>query len=130
VRRALAPILISALAATSSLVSLHAHASRDHDHPEHHHGLSAHEHHLTPGHPDDDIARLEECDPAAHVVPFVFVCVAPHQVHHADAEPNGLAAFSLQLRIELAIGWRDVRVHGPPTRTDAPPRAPPLIFPA
>jgi hypothetical protein len=115
--------------ATSGLASrLHTHAYDDHDHPEHHHGLTAHEHHTAPARPDAAPRRLEDCDPGQHAVPFAFMFAAP-------APPPALAAEVLDLlttaapapRIGAAGRHADVRVHGPPARTQAPPRAPPLL---
>jgi hypothetical protein len=124
----LALLLIPALIATSGVASLlHTHARNDHDHPEHHHGLSAHEHHTAPSHPDDGVAHLEGCDPGKHTISVAFVCAAPPQVHAVDAEINLSASPGLALQIERAVRHADVRVHGPPPRTQASPRAPPLI---
>jgi hypothetical protein len=123
----LALLLIPALTATSGLVSLlHTHAYPDHDHPEHHHGLSAHEHHAAASH-SDDVAHLEGCDPGKHTVSYAFVCAAPPQVHAADAELTLPATPSVEVQIERTVRHTDIRVHGPPPRTQSSPRAPPLI---
>jgi hypothetical protein len=128
VHRALALLLIPALMVTSGVASLlHTHAYNDHDHPEHHHGLSVHEHHAKPSHPDDGTAHLEGCDPAKHVMSFTFVCAAPPQVHAVDAELTLPATPTAKLPFEHSIRHMDVRVHGPPPRTQASPRAPPMI---
>jgi hypothetical protein len=127
VHRALALLLIPALIGTSGVMSLlHTHAYDDHDHPEHHHGLSAHEHSTAPSHPDDGTAHLEGCDPAQHVVSFVFVCAAPPQLHAVDAELTLPATPDVKTQIERGVRHTDVRVHGPPPRTQSSPRAPPL----
>jgi len=128
VHRALALLLIPALIATSGVASLlHTHAYDDHDHPEHHHGLSAHGHHAEPAHPDDGLPHLEGCDPGKHTVSFAFVCATPPQVHAVDAELCLPASPVLELQPGRAVRHTDVRVHGPPPRTQASPRAPPLI---
>jgi hypothetical protein len=129
VQRVLALLLIPALVATSGVVSsLHTHAYGAHDHPEHHHGLAAHEHDAMPAHPDEGTPRLEGCDPGKHVIPFAFVCAAPSQVHAVDAVIISLPArFTPQLQIQCAVRHADVRVHGPPVHAQASPRAPPLI---
>jgi hypothetical protein len=128
VHRALALLLIPALIATSGVASLlHTHAYDDHDHPEHHHGLSAHEHHAALSHPDDVLPHLEGCDPGRHTVSFAFVCAAPLQVHAVDAELTLPATPAPGKQIERSVRHTDVRVHGPPLRTQASPRAPPLI---
>ena len=129
--RALASLLIPALMATSGVASLlHTHAYNDHDHPEHHHGLAAHEHHEEPADPGDGTAHLEGCDPGKHAVSFAFVCATPPHLHAVDAEIGPSASLIPELRIESAVGYSDVRVHGPPLRSQSSPRAPPLIFPA
>ena len=131
VHRALASLLIPALIATSSVMtSLHTHAYDDHDHPEHHHGLAAHDHHAEPPHPVDGTAHLEGCDPGTHAVSFVFVCATPPEMHGVDAEIGPPASLVPELRAQRPVGYADVRVHGPPPRTHASPRAPPLIAPA
>ena len=128
VHRSLALLLIPALLATSGVLSsLHTHVYDDHDHPEHHHGLAAHEHHSMPVVDDDGNAHLEGCDPGQHTVSYAFVCVAPLQVHAADAEVTLPATPKPEIRIERTVRHTDVRVHGPPPRAQSPPRAPPLI---
>jgi hypothetical protein len=127
----LALLLIPALTATSGVASLlHTHDYTDHDHPEHHHGLAAHEHHTAPSHPDDGVAHLEGCDPGKHTTSFTFVCAPPPHVHAVDAEITLLASPTPKLQIERTVRYAEVRVHGPPLRTQASPRAPPLIAPA
>ena len=126
--RVLALLLIPALIAIPGVLSsLHTHAYDDHDHPEHRHGLAAHDHDPVPAHPDDGIPRLEGCDPGKHVIPFAFVCAAPPQVHAGDAELTLPSSPSSDLQVERTVRHTDVRVHGPPPRTQASPRAPPLI---
>jgi hypothetical protein len=128
VHRALTLLLIPALMATSGVASLlHMHAYEDHEHPEHHHGLSAHEHHAASSHPDDGTAHLEGCDPAKHVVAFTFVCATPPQVHAVEAELTLPATPRVEMRIECNVRHADIRVHGPPPRTQSSPRAPPVI---
>jgi hypothetical protein len=128
VHRVLALLLIPALITTSGVVSLlHTHVYDDHDHPEHHHGLAAHEHHAEPAHPDDGTAHLEGCDPGQHTVSFAFVCATPPQAQAVDAVIELPASLIPEARVERAVGYADVRVHGPPPRTQSSPRAPPLI---
>ena len=128
VHRALALLLIPALIATSGVASLlHTHAYDDHVHPEHQHGPSAHEHYAPPTRPDDGTAHLEGCDPAEHVVAFTFVCAAPPQVHAVDAELTLPATPGVGMPTGRGVRHTDVRVHGPPPRTQSSPRAPPLI---
>ena len=128
VKGVLAVLLIPAMIATSGAVaSLHTHAYNDHGHPEHHHGLAAHEHHAVPVQLDDGMPHVEGCDPGKHAIPFAFVCAAPPQVHPVDAANSAPAAPTPALRIERAVRYTEVRVHGPPPRTQPSPRAPPLI---
>jgi hypothetical protein len=128
VQRVLALLLIPALIATSGVGSLlHTHDYTDHDHPEHHHGLAAHEHHLTPPHPDDGVTRVEGCDPAKHTVSFASLCAAVLQVMVVVAELRVPSRLTPDLKDWQPVGYADVRVHGPPPRSQASPRAPPLI---
>ncbi|MQA31107.1 MAG: hypothetical protein GEU82_14955 [Luteitalea sp.] len=121
-------LLIPALIATSGVVSsLHTHAYLDHDHPEHHHGLSAHEHHPAPARHDDGVAHVAGCDPGQHTISFAFLCAAPPQVHAGDVEVALPSSPIGELQIQSTIEYSDVRVHGPPPRTQASPRSPPLI---
>ena len=139
VYRSVAILLALVLASTSGQVSaLHIHAYTDHDHPEHDHGLAAHEHQPPARHHDDDedviheddVIRLESCDPGQHAVSITMGSAPLPQVHAIDGESATPATVAplVQLRSEHHV--TDVRVHGPPTRTQAAPRAPPLIVPA
>jgi hypothetical protein len=128
VRRVLVLLLIPSLIATSGLASLlHTHAYDDHDHPEHHHGLSAHGHDAARSHPDDGTAHLEGCAAGKHILSFAFICAAPPQVHVIVAELAVPATAVPEIRLERTTRHADVRVHGPPTQTQSSPRAPPLI---
>jgi hypothetical protein len=121
-------LLIPALIATSGVVSvLHVHDYDDHDHPEHHHGLGVHEHHALPVPPDDGTPRLEGCDPGRHTVAFAFVCAAPPLAVVVDAAVDLPASPIPEPQIDRAVRYADVRVHGPPPRTQTSPRSPPLI---
>jgi hypothetical protein len=80
-----------------------------------------------PSHPDDGVAHLEGCDPGDHTVSYAFVCAAPPQLHAADAELTFPATPCAVMQIERSVRHTDVRVHGPPPRTQSSPRAPPLI---
>jgi hypothetical protein len=120
-------LLVQALVATTTVAaSLHTHAYGDHDHPEHRHGISAHEHHGA-ANPADGTAHLEGCDPGSHTVSLTFTCTALLHEHAIDAEDVLPASATPQTQIEPAVGYADVRVHGPPPLTGASPRAPPLI---
>jgi hypothetical protein len=129
VHRVLALLLIPALIATfGAASSVHTHAYVDHDHPEHRHGLAAHEHHGMPVDPDDGTPHLEGCDPGQHTVSFAFVCAGPPPFNSVDAEVSLPASSSAELQIEGAIRHTDVRGHSPPSRTPASPRAPPTAL--
>jgi hypothetical protein len=128
VHRSLALLLIPALIATSGVVSLlHTHVYDDHDHPEHHHGLAAHEHHRVVADHEDGAPHLEDCDPGEHAVSLAFVRAAPPQAHGLDADVNPPGSLTLQLEIKLPTQPTDIRVHGPPLRAQTSPRAPPAI---
>ena len=128
VHRSLVLLLIPALLSTWGVVpSLHTHVYEDHDHPEHHHGLAAHDHDAAPVADEHGTAVLEECDPGNHTVSYAFVCAAPPQVHAGDAEVTLPGTPIAEPPIAGRIRHTDVRVHGPPRRTQSPPRAPPLI---
>ena len=133
VQRVLALLLVPALMVTAGVGSLlHTHVYADHDHPEHQHGLAAHEHHLTPAHPpshdDDRIARIEACDPGKHTVSVASLCAAVPPAPVVIAERGVLALPSPDLQTWQPVGYADVRVHGPPSRSQASPRAPPVAL--
>lgn len=131
VHRSLALLLIAAVIATPGISSwLHTHAYDGHDHPEHHHGLAAHQHHVAHSRTEEGTAHLGRCDPGMHVVHFVYVCATPPQVQGVDAELRLPDLPVPQSRIQGTIRHADLRAHAPPPRTDASPRAPPLIGPA
>lgn len=127
-QRLVATLLGAVLASTAGhATALHTHAYVDHDHPEHHHGLAAHEHHHEPAHREDGTARLEGCDPGQHTISFAFVCAASLQVQFVAAEIASPATLTPEPAVEVAVGYTDVRVHGPPVRALASPRAPPFF---
>lgn len=133
VPRVVAILLGLALASTPGRVSaLHIHAYTDHDHPEHHHGLATHEHHRLASlqDDDDDAPHFESCDPGQHAVSFAMACTPLLQAHAIDAESASPSAFGPLVPVCSVRGLTDVRVHGPPSLTQAPPRGPPLTFPA
>ena len=131
VRRLVAILLGLMLASTAGQVSaLHIHAYADHDHPEHQHGLAAHEHHPSASQHDDDGLRLETCDPGQHAVSLVIGCTPLPQAHSIHIECPTSKDVEPLLPLRSASDVTEVRVHGPPTRTNASPRAPPLNFPA
>jgi hypothetical protein len=110
--------------------ALHTHAYTDHDHPEHHHGLAAHHHHddVASSRPARGTVRLDACDPAQHLVSFGFACPPPPDLHTSNAELGAAAPFGPWLQAGAAVAAPDIRVHGPPSRAHASPRAPPLKF--
>jgi hypothetical protein len=55
------------------------------------------------------------------------VCAGPPPVHRVNAELTLPATPSPEMLIERSVRHTDVRVHGPPPRTQSSPRAPPLI---
>ncbi len=137
--RCIAILLGLILASTSGHVSaLHIHAYTDHDHPEHHHGLAAHEHNRPAQHHDDDdddgdgdeAVHLESCDPGQHAVALTMGCTPLPPAHAIDGVCPNLILAALLVPIRSVNEVTDIRVHGPPPLTHAPPRAPPLIFPA
>jgi len=135
VRRLFALIVCAALMPVfGPLSGLHVHDYATHDHPEHHHGPAAHSHQAV-AHADadhGDAARhLEACDAGVHAISFVFTCVTPGASHGAlTAGPVAFAALPTPPRLSAFLALSDVRAHSPPRLTDAPLRAPPLVFPA
>jgi hypothetical protein len=131
VHRVVTILLGFVLVSTGGQVSaLHIHAYTDHDHPEHHHGFAAHEHHRSVRHHDDDVVHLETCDPGQHAVSLTMGCAPVPRVHVIDAECASPAAVESLVPFRSVHHFTDVRVHGPPLLAQAPPRAPPLSFPA
>ena len=133
VPRVIPVVLGLVLASTSGQVSaLHIHAYTDHDHPEHHHGLAAHEHHRSAPHHDEDhdAVHLESCDPGQHAVSVTMGCAPVPHVDAIDAQCANSSLVEPLVPVRSVQPFTDVRVHGPPPLTQAPPRAPPLIFPA
>jgi hypothetical protein len=133
VHRPIAFLLGLVLASTSGQVSaLHIHLYTDHDHPEHHHGLAAHEHHRSAPHHDkeDGAVHLESCEPGLHAVSITMGCAALPPVHAVNAECANPTIVEPLVPVRSFHPVTEVRVHGPPPRTQAPPRAPPLSFPA
>jgi len=131
VRRSFAILLGCMLSVTSGQVpALHVHAYIDHDHPEHHHGLAAHDHAPPVLHHSDAAPRLESCDPGEHVVSLVLGCAPlPDNMVITGVCPRATAIASL-VPLRSVGDVTDVRVHGPPSRTQLAPRAPPLRLPA
>src|SRR5688572_18452956 len=112
----------------SGLASLsHTHAYRDHDHPEHHHGPALHEHHHSPV-PRHDRAELtlESCDPGQHTVSVFMGCASLPNLHVMDYESGHTRASEPLVLLCSTKDRRDVRVHGPPSHSRIPSRAPPL----
>jgi hypothetical protein len=130
VHRGIALLLIPALIATSGLASLvHTHAYRNHDHPEHHHGPALHEHqHSAVADHDRTEVTLESCDPAQHAVSASLGCASLPNLRVMDSE-SGHTFANEPLVFVCSIKDRcDVRVHGPPSHSRIPARAPPLPF--
>jgi hypothetical protein len=131
VTRLTSALLVLALTFTWAQVSaLHVHRYTDHDHPEHHHGPAAHEHHADSQHGDDGAARLETCDPGTHATSFVFVSSAPPDSAAFDVELDSRPAILAPLTSRLVLNPPDRRAHGPPVVGQTSPRAPPPTFPA
>jgi hypothetical protein len=132
VRRLVAVLLGLALAYMGHVSALHTHFYTDHDHPEHHHGPAAHDHdgdhHVFKTHSEENAPAVKPCDPGRHAVALTVGCAALTHPHTGAAE-CGTAAIPDPLIPSLpATTLTDVRVHGPPARTQGPPRAPPLIL--
>jgi hypothetical protein len=133
-RRVVGLCLVGAILEMASLTAiLHTHVYTDHDHPEHHHGLAAHEHgdRQPPAeHHDHDQFAWATCDPSVHKTQVRFVSPNPAVAFALLAEPE--EPFSPVADMESAV-WVfdvDVRAHGPPARGQTSPRAPPLIDPS
>jgi hypothetical protein len=126
VRRLTAVLLGLALTAGGgSFSGLHVHQYTGHDHPEHHHGLAAHEHDVLPAHGPESGVRLETCDPGQHAIRFAFVSAAPPQAQALVADRATPATATPDPPVRRALDVLDVRVHGPPSHGQASPRAPP-----
>jgi hypothetical protein len=133
VQRFVTILLGFVMASASGQVSpLHIHQYTGHDHPEHHHGLAAHEHHRSVPHQDndDDVVHMEPCDPGQHAVSITMGSAPLPQANALDVECANPSVLELLVPLRSVHRFADVRVHGPPPLTQVPPRAPPLIFPA
>jgi hypothetical protein len=144
VRRVLSFVLAVILAVCSATIaSPHVHAYDGHEHPEHQHGPASHghEHHhgaaATPahdhhdGHEDAaDIAsvRIEACDAGDHAIRIPGAVAPLPQAHAPLAVLSSLIVVPSVAPSRLALAPLDVRVHGPPSDTRLPARAPPLTF--
>jgi hypothetical protein len=130
VQRALALFVGVALLATADQVSrLHTHVYIGHEHPEHQHGLAAHDHDQAVVHEDEDEEgpHVESCDPGRHEVSLTLGCAPamPRVSVHAEAAQLPVLHRLVLLRI---IGMAtDARAHGPPLVPSGPSRAPPHI---
>jgi hypothetical protein len=127
VRRLAALLLVPSLLAMSG-PALHTHAYDDHDHPEHQHGLASHEHlDDVAARRDDGGTHVEGCDPGEHAVEVAFLSAAPQPPPAVEGVSN-LATLARPItRHGPAVRHTDVRAHGPPSRTQSSPRAPPPI---
>ena len=133
VQRALALFVGVALVAMSSQVSrLHTHAYVGHDHPEHQHGLAAHDHNQAVVHEDEDDEgpHVESCEPGRHAVSLTLGCAPAMPRVSVHAEPAQLPVVHRLVLLRIIGTATDARAHGPPLATSGPSRAPPYIFPA
>lgn len=121
-------IILAASAGQSPVA--HTHLYRGHDHPEHQHGLAAHEHQVEAPHDSGEGVHLEGCDPGEHAVSIVLFVAPPPQAPAVDAEFVAPAPATPALQLHHTVDITDIRVHGPPRRSQASPRAPPLSIPA
>ena len=136
-RRLVAFLLAQALVVSTSAASpLHVHEYVGHDHPAHHHGPAAHEHHdLAPAdqdhHPDTGdedhlVWQADPCEPGRHAVAVSMGCACIIQAHIDLAELPGPTIVVASAPIRSAVPFTDVRVHGPPFDPRTPSRAPPF----
>ena len=126
-------LTVSLLSAAGS-AALHVHRYAGHDHPEHHHGPAAHEHHQAAPRHEHDFPNTKHaprpewtpCDPGQHALSLTIACATPPYGFTlvAQCEPMGTVAAARDHG--PAVAFTDARAHGPPTCTQAPPRAPPL----
>lgn len=124
------------LSMSASAALLHVHASAGHEHAEHHHGPAAHSHaavvdqhrhhHQHEAEARGDGTQIESCDPADHVVPLAFTCVAAGEADVPLPEVVAANVLMTPRTSAVAVAPSDVRAHGPPRITDAPLRAPPI----
>jgi hypothetical protein len=129
VRRLLAALVgVCLLSVTGQGAALHVHLYGDHDHPEHHHGPAAH-HHATGSPRDDSGVRLEQCDPAQHVVSLTLALNPTPSVPAPAAEPVTLVTLMGDLYSCGYVPLIDLREHGPPSAGRSSPRAPPALIP-
>ncbi|MEQ1897018.1 MAG: hypothetical protein ABL971_06465 [Vicinamibacterales bacterium] len=125
-------VAVAMLSMSASAALLHVHASAGHEHAEHHHGPAAHSHasvvhhHQHAGAAHRDGSEIEPCDPADHVVPLAFTCVAAGQVDVPLPEAFDAGVLATPSTSTVAVAPSDVRAHSPPRITDAPLRAPPI----
>lgn len=131
VRRLVAILLGLAVVSSAGLMpATHIHRYADHDHPEHHHGPAIHEHRRAQALPNDGLPQWTTCDPGQHAVSLTVGCAAVPLTQIVEAESSSATVLPSLVRLQPARELTDVRVHGPPPRTQAPPRAPPLTLPA
>ena len=125
-RRIVAALLIPAFLGVSSLVALlHTHVYEAHEHPEHQHGLAAHEHHAPPVHRPAAGPIIERCEPGQHAKAFTFIATTPLPIPTLDAALIPALLTIPSPPVERALAPADVRVHGPPARGPSSSRAPP-----
>ena len=142
--RAVATAVVCAMLSTSwSAAFQHVHADAGHEHAEHQHGLAAHVHAVPApvaadhdaGHTDhpDPVApplgaRLEGCDPGTHAVSVTFTAVAPQPEHPLIAVTVDAATLAPPEYAWCRLAASHARAHSPPRLTDAPLRAPPVVY--
>jgi hypothetical protein len=141
VRRFLALVLAAALPlSAASSVSLHVHEYLDHEHPEHQHGIAAHDHrdarllHSDPhtAANDDHPLSIEAgpCNAGSHAVGITIVGASLPDVRVDVAGLPGPALAGPRAPVRSALRITDIRVHGPPFLHRLAARAPPVSLPA
>ena len=140
VQRLLAAVVaVAMLSASGSAALQHVHAYLDHDHPDHLHGPASHGHsavghshaqdsHAEDAHTPGEVAQFEGCDPGEHAVSVVSSYVAPQPEHPPVPTAADAVIVAPPERTGRYVAACDVRVHSPPRLTDAPLRAPPVVF--
>lgn len=126
-------VAVAMLSMSGSAALLHVHASAGHEHAEHHHGPAAHSHapvihqhhHQHAAAARGDGTEIEPCEPADHIVPLAFTCVAAEQVDVPLPEVVDAVVLTAPMTTAAVAAPSDVRAHSPPRITDAPLRAPP-----
>jgi hypothetical protein len=74
--------------------------------------------------------HLESCDPGQHAISLTMACGPLPPTHAIDGVCPTLILAGLLVPSRAVNEVTDIRVHGPPPLTQAPPRGPPLTSPA